>query len=47
MEVYDVTILGAGPVGLFAAFYAGMRKRKIKVIDSLDQVGTVCVCEVS
>lgn len=39
MEVYDVTILGAGPVGLFAAFYAGMRKRKIKVIDSLDQVG--------
>ena len=39
MEVYDVTILGAGPVGLFAAFYAGMRQRKIKVIDSLDQVG--------
>lgn len=39
MEVYDITIVGAGPVGLFAAFYAGMRQRKIKMIDSLDQVG--------
>ena len=39
MEVYDITIVGAGPVGLFAAFYAGMRQRKIKMIDSLDQIG--------
>ena len=25
-ELYDITILGAGPTGLFAAFYAGMRE---------------------
>jgi glycine/D-amino acid oxidase-like deaminating enzyme len=27
-DSYDVTIIGAGPVGLFAAFYAGMRHLK-------------------
>ncbi len=26
-DMYDITIIGAGPTGLFAAFYAGMRKR--------------------
>ena len=26
MEIYDITIIGAGPVGMFAAFYAGMRR---------------------
>ena len=24
-EIYDITIVGGGPVGLFAAFYAGLR----------------------
>lgn len=38
-EIYDVTIIGAGPVGLFAAVYAGMRKVTTKVIESLPQVG--------
>lgn len=30
MEIYDITIIGAGPVGMFAAFYAGMRQAKTK-----------------
>jgi ferredoxin/flavodoxin---NADP+ reductase len=37
--IYDVTILGGGPVGLFGAFYAGMRQMKTKVIDSLPELG--------
>lgn len=38
-EIYDITIIGGGPVGLFAAFYAGIRKAKTKIIESLPQVG--------
>jgi thioredoxin reductase (NADPH) len=36
---FDVTIVGAGPVGLFAAFYAGLRTMKVKIIDSLAEPG--------
>src|SRR5260221_13082428 len=36
---FDITIVGAGPVGLFAAFYAGLRTMKVKVIDSLAEPG--------
>lgn len=32
-EVYDVTIIGGGPIGLFTAFYCGMRELKTKVIN--------------
>ena len=39
MEIYDITIIGAGPVVMFAAFYAGMRQAKTKIIDSLPQLG--------
>lgn len=39
MDIYDITIIGAGPVGMFAAFYAGMRQAKTKIIDSLPQLG--------
>ncbi|SHG00967.1 NAD(P)/FAD-dependent oxidoreductase [Ornithinibacillus halophilus] len=38
-EVFDITIIGAGPVGLFTAFYAGMREASVKVIDSMPEVG--------
>ncbi|HYT83787.1 MAG TPA: NAD(P)/FAD-dependent oxidoreductase [Gemmatimonadales bacterium] len=38
-EVKDITIIGAGPTGLFAAFYAGMRGASHRLIDNLDQVG--------
>ncbi|HXS81471.1 MAG TPA: NAD(P)/FAD-dependent oxidoreductase [Methylomirabilota bacterium] len=36
---FDVTIIGAGPVGLFAAFYAGLRTMKVKLVDSLAEAG--------
>lgn len=38
-DVYDITIIGAGPTGLFAAFYAGLRQMKTKVIDALEEPG--------
>jgi len=38
-DVYDITILGAGPSGLFAAFYAGLREAKCKIIDSMPVLG--------
>lgn len=38
-KIYDVTVIGAGPVGLFAVFYAGMRKMSINLLDSLPQAG--------
>jgi len=38
-EIYDVTILGAGPTGLFTAFYGGMRQANVKIIESLPQIG--------
>ena len=38
-DVYDLTIIGAGPSGLFAAFYAGLRQMKTKIIDALEQPG--------
>jgi ferredoxin/flavodoxin---NADP+ reductase len=38
-DIYDVTIIGAGPTGLFGAFYAGMREMKTKIIDALPDPG--------
>lgn len=38
-KVYDVTIIGGGPVGMFTAFYGGMRQLSVKVIESLPQLG--------
>ncbi len=38
-DLYDVTIIGGGPVGLFGAFYTGMRQMKTKIIDSLPELG--------
>lgn len=38
-EVFDITIVGGGPVGLFTAFYAGMRQASVKIIESLPQLG--------
>ena len=35
----DITVIGAGPTGLFAAFYAGMRGATVRVIDSLEEPG--------
>lgn len=38
-EMYDITIIGGGPAGLFAGFYAGMRTAKVQIIESLEQLG--------
>ncbi|HET7036268.1 MAG TPA: NAD(P)/FAD-dependent oxidoreductase [Thermomicrobiaceae bacterium] len=38
-EIFDMTIIGGGPIGLFAAFYAGMRGLRTKIIDSLEELG--------
>ncbi|KMY43295.1 ferredoxin-NADP reductase [Bacillus sp. FJAT-27916] len=38
-NIYDVTIIGGGPVGLFTAFYGGMRQASVKIIESLPQLG--------
>jgi len=36
---YDVTIVGGGPTGLFAAFYCGMRGATCQIVDSLPELG--------
>ncbi|MBA2638014.1 MAG: NAD(P)/FAD-dependent oxidoreductase [Solirubrobacterales bacterium] len=38
-EVRDLTIIGAGPVGLAAAFWAGMREASARIVDSLPEIG--------
>jgi ferredoxin/flavodoxin---NADP+ reductase len=38
-KVYDITIIGGGPTGLFTAFYGGMRQATVKIIESLPQLG--------
>jgi thioredoxin reductase (NADPH) len=35
----DILVVGAGPVGLFGAYYAGARGLRVAVVDSLSQVG--------
>jgi thioredoxin reductase (NADPH) len=37
--VVDIAILGAGPTGLAAAYYAGHRDASVRIIESLDQIG--------
>lgn len=37
--MYDITFIGGGPVGLFGAFYAGLRGMRVKIIDSLPELG--------
>jgi ferredoxin/flavodoxin---NADP+ reductase len=38
-EVRDITIIGGGPTGLFAAFYAGLRGISCRIVDALPQLG--------
>src|SRR3954454_12019062 len=39
MREVDVAIVGAGPTGLFAAYYAGFRGLSTAVIDALPEPG--------
>jgi thioredoxin reductase len=38
-DIFDVTIIGGGPTGLFTAFYAGLRGMRTKIIEALPEVG--------
>ena len=38
-EIRDVTVIGAGPVGMIAAFWAGMREASARLVDSLPDIG--------
>lgn len=37
--IVDITIIGGGPVGLFGAFYGGLRGMSVRIIDSLPELG--------
>ncbi|MEU6148169.1 NAD(P)/FAD-dependent oxidoreductase [Streptomyces sp. NPDC047081] len=39
VEDTDLLIVGAGPVGLYAAYYAGFRGMSVTVVDALEQPG--------
>jgi len=38
-ESVDITIIGGGPTGLFALFYAGMRGVRARIVDALPEIG--------
>lgn len=38
-KIYDITIIGGGPTGLFTAFYGGLRQCSVKIIESMPQLG--------
>lgn len=38
-DVFDITVIGGGPAGLFTTFYSGMRQAKVKLIESMPQLG--------
>ncbi len=38
-ELFDVTIIGGGPAGLYSAFYSGLREMKTKIIEHQPQLG--------
>ena len=38
-QIVDIIIVGGGPAGMFAAFYAGMRQASAKIIECMPQLG--------
>jgi thioredoxin reductase (NADPH) len=38
-DLFDITVVGAGPVGLYAAYYSGLRECKTRLIEMYPQVG--------
>ncbi|WP_150270909.1 NAD(P)/FAD-dependent oxidoreductase [Paenibacillus tepidiphilus] len=39
LELFDVTIIGGGPAGMYTAFYSGMRDLKTKLIEAKEELG--------
>ena len=38
-KIYDITIIGGGPVGMYASFYAAMQGLSVKLVDTLEHLG--------
>ncbi|MGD9677473.1 MAG: NAD(P)/FAD-dependent oxidoreductase [Vulcanibacillus sp.] len=38
-NIFEITVIGGGPAGLFATFYAGMRGSSVKIIDTMPKLG--------
>jgi len=38
-DTFDIIVIGGGPAGIFAAFYAGMRQATCKILESMPQLG--------
>ncbi|GAO99431.1 NAD(P)/FAD-dependent oxidoreductase [Fructobacillus ficulneus] len=38
-EMYDIIIIGGGPAGMFAAFYASLRNQKVLLVEALADLG--------
>lgn len=38
-ELFDVTVIGGGPAGLYSTFYSGLREMKTKIIEYHPQLG--------
>jgi ferredoxin/flavodoxin---NADP+ reductase len=39
IEIFDLTIIGGGPAGLYSAFYGGLREMKTKIIEAQPELG--------
>jgi Thioredoxin reductase len=38
-KIYDISIIGGGPAGMFAAYFARMRQLDVALIESLPKLG--------
>ena len=38
-KMYDITVIGGGPVGMYASFYAAMQGLNVRLVDSLEHLG--------
>ena len=43
MKETDILIIGAGPVGLFTVFEAGLLGLNCELVDNLDKIGGQCI----
>jgi thioredoxin reductase (NADPH) len=39
VDLFDVTVIGGGPAGLYSAFYSGLREMKTKIIEYQSKLG--------
>ena len=40
MKTYELVVIGGGPVGLYALYYAGLRDIRAKILETLNDVGS-------